>query len=180
MNSKTKTIVMLALLVVNIILVICIYNLFIGDIREKEKIEEIDAQVIEKLTLVRDAQVAYNQMTDSFASDFPSLIKAIKNGRIAEFKKSGDKDKDPNAVVKLDTIYTDAMIYVFGDKNYPIDKLGLVPPHDTATFIMATGKVTKNDVTLPTFLVKDPYPYNPKRTLQVGSLDDAIDFGNWK
>jgi hypothetical protein len=180
MNSKTKTIVMLVLLVVNIGLAIGIYKLIIGDVRKQAKIEKIDDLVIDKLKVIRNAQVAYRQMNGKFAPDFPTLISGMKNGRVAEYKKSGDKDKDPNAIVRLDTIYTDAMEYVFKSYDYPVDKLGLVPPADTATFIMATGNITKNAVTLPTFEVKDPYPFNPSRTLKVGSLDDAIDFGNWK
>jgi len=180
MNSKTRTILMIVLLVVNIGLAIGIYQLIIGDVRLRAQTEEIDNQVINKLKEIRDAQVAYRQMNGKYAPTFPILIDAMKNGRVAEYKKSGDKDRDPNAVVKLDTIYTDAMEYVFKTNKYPIDNLGFVPPHDTATFSMDTGRVDKNGVILPTFLVEDPYPFNPKRTLKVGSLDDAIDFGNWK
>lgn len=180
MTSKTKTIIMLALLALNILIAYKIYDTIIGDVRRQAKIESIDEQVIEKLKDIRDAQVAYRQMHGKFAPDFPTLINGIKNGKIAKYKKSGDKDKNPNAVVSIDTTYVDAMIEVFKTKDYPIDELGLVPPMDTATFIMEVGSVVKNDVKLPTFQVKDPHPFNPERTLQVGSLYDAIDFGNWE
>lgn len=180
MTSKTKTIIMLALLAVNIVLGYLIYNTIIGDVRRQAEIESVDEQVIEKLKLIRDAQVAYRQINGKYAADFPTLINGIKNGKIAKYKKSGDKDKNPDAVVRIDTTYVDAMTEVFKTQEYPIENLGLVPPGDTATFKMEIGSVVKNDVKLPTFQVTDPHPFNPERTLQVGSLYDAIDFGNWE
>ena len=180
MTSKTKTIIMFVLLAVNIALAFGIYNMISGDVRERETVKKIDSQVIEKLKLIRECQLAYRNNHGKYAPTFEDLITEIRDGKIIEYKMSGDRDRDPNAEVKMDTIYKDAMIEIFGTRDYPIEKLGLVPPHDTATFILEVGQVTKNDVTLPTFQVTDPYPYNKKRTLQVGNLFDAIDAGNWK
>jgi hypothetical protein len=180
MDKKQKLIVLAVLGVLNIFLIWKIYDLVIGDVRMQQKTDKIDKMVIDKLSKIRDCQVAYRDMTGDYAKDFDELIKGIKDGKIKQFKSVGDKDKNPDLEVQIDTFYKDAMIEVFGTRDYPIENLALVPPHDTAVFLMETDYVEKNEVTLPVFQVVDPHPFNPDRTLKVGSLVDAIETGNWR
>lgn len=180
MTSKTKTIIMVALLLLNVVLGYWLYHEINKDVKAKAITEEIDGEVIAKLQDIRDCQVAYRSTNGKFAATFPELISWVKTGYVYEFKKSGDKDRNPNEVIKLDTIRKEAMVEIFGNRNYDIDNLGKVPPMDTAQFILEVGSVEKNEVTLPTFQVTDPHPYNQDRTLKVGDLFDAVEDGNWK
>lgn len=180
MNKKQKLIVLGIFGVLNIFLVWKIYDLVIGDVREQQEIKRIDKLVINKLSIIRDCQVVYNDIHGDYAKSFDELINGIKNGQLMEFSKVGDKDRNPDEEVQIDTIYTDAMIKVFGSRDYAIENLSFVPPHDTAVFLMETDYVYKSDVKLPVFEVVDPHPYNPERTLKVGSLVDAIETGNWR
>jgi hypothetical protein len=124
--------------------------------------------------------MAYRDMKGYFAGDFDSLIYQFKHGKYTKIRSIGDLDKDSSAGLRIDTLYVNPIVEVFGSEDYPIEKIALVPPDDTAKFIINAKFVTKNNIEVPVFEVVDPHPYNKERTLKIGSLDDAIYSGNWK
>ncbi len=165
--------------VVALVLIVLIVISIKGPIDKLDKIDKVEGMVIAKLEDIKKAQMAYKEMNDTFASNFDDLIAGIKTGKIKKLRKLGDKFSDTLQNVKVDTVYLDAFEETFG-KDYAIDLLGKVPPSNTYDFTLETNILDKSGIKVPVFQVSDPKPINPKRTLKLGSLSDAIYTGNWK
>lgn len=178
MKNKSNLIAF-GILLVNIVIAYLVYDTIATDVRRGKEIARIDKLVIDKLEMIRKAQLAYLNMKGQFAPDWETLINTFQNEKYPKIKKIGDADLDSTVVVKIDTIFVDPIVEVFG-MQYDMSKIKFVPPADTAVFIMKAGLVNKNDIMVPVFEVVDPYPVNPKRTLQVGSMLDANYTGNWR
>ncbi len=172
--------------VLNIILsVLAVVLLFIiiksvkDPIDKQNEIDRVEAAIIFKLEEIKKAQMTYKDMNDTFASNFPDLIAGIKNGKLKLLKKLGGKNADTSDQVQVDTVVVNAFEETF-EAGYPIDQLGKVPPSNEETFQMKSAIIDKNGIQIPVFEVIDPNPLNPKRTLKLGSLTDAIYTGSWK
>lgn len=172
-------ILIIVLLVLNGVVGFLIYRSVKDDVEYASKVFEIDFQVIERLQEVQRAQLAYKDMKGKFAGDFDSLIYFFENEKYMKIRSVGDLDQDSLSGLSIDTIYLDPKIEFF-TADYDLNKLALVPPHDTAKFIIRADFIEKNNIKLPVFEVEDPYPFNKKRTLKIGSMSDAIYSGNWK
>ncbi|WP_337125273.1 hypothetical protein, partial [Staphylococcus aureus] len=72
---------------------------------EKEKNKRY-AQVIERLKMIRTAQIAYRDAIGEFADDWESLVEITKNGQIKVVKVIGNPDDslDILAGIRYDTI----------------------------------------------------------------------------
>ncbi len=167
------------LIVLALLISIIIIKSIKGPIEKQKQVDKIEAMVINKLEEIKKAQMAYKEITDTFANNFDDLILVIKKGKIKKFKKLGGKAADTMAIVKVDTLYVDALAETFG-MDYNIDNLGKVPPMNQYLFKIEVGTLISNEIRVPLFQVTDPKPINPKRSLKIGSLTDAIYTGNWK
>lgn len=172
-------IIISVLLVLNGIVGYLIYGSIKADVDYTEKVRTVDLAVIERLQEIQAAQSAYRDMKGEFAPDFETLKTFLSTEKYVKIKSVGDLDKDSTAGLSIDTLYIDP-IKEFFTPEFKLEKLGFVPPMDTALFIMRTDFVEKNMIKVPVYEVIDPYPFNKSRTLKVGSITDAIYSGNWK
>jgi hypothetical protein len=169
----------------------------VDDVVEEEKrIARLEAATIEKLGMLRDAQLAYQASNGKYASTWDSLRNFIENGTIWMVqRKETTKLLDYGAeeiTVKLDTLGSvGVMDSLFNTRKYPdfnIDLLPVVPGSGGKQFEFFANKIEKNGGYLVNvFEIRDPSPVNPDRrannnekALRVGSRTDASTEGNWK
>jgi hypothetical protein len=174
------------------------YMLFrsVDDVMQEEKrIASIEARIIEKLQMLRDAQTAYIATKGEYAGSWNELKTFIEEGKIwlvqrKETTKLLEYGKE-EIVVQLDTL---GSVYVmdslFNERRYPnfnIDNVQIVPGSGGKEFEFFADKVERNQRQIPVFEVRDPDPINPKRrannkekALRVGSRTDSSTSGNWE
>lgn len=175
----SRNVLNILLSVVAVILIFFIIKSVKDPIDRQNKIEKTEKAVIAKLEEIKKAQMVYKDINDTFANNFEDLIKTIKDGKVAVLKKLGGKAADTLSVIEVDTTFESALTQTF-EVGYPIEDLGKVPPLNKENFEIRSKILDKGAFTVPVFEVIDPSPINPKRTLKIGSLDDAIYTGNWK
>ncbi|MDO8967435.1 MAG: hypothetical protein Q8S14_00150 [Algoriphagus sp.] len=169
----------------------------VNDVVEEEKrIALLEAVTIEKLTMLRDAQLAYQASNGKYASSWDSLRMFIEGGTIwlvqrTETTKLLDYGAE-QITVKFDTLGSvGVMDSLFNARKYPdfnIDLLPVVPGSGGKQFEFFADKVEKTGGYLVNvFEIRDPSPVNPARrannnekALKVGSRTDASTEGNWK
>lgn len=136
--------------------------------------------VINRLKMIRTAQVAYRENNGEFADTWEKLIAYTKNGKMKITKVIGNPDDsaDIRKGIRYETILISVADSLF--KNYPIDSLCYVPFADTAKFILRAGKVKKSNLELNVFEVEDSAPFDTRKVLRVGSMVDANLSGNWE
>lgn len=169
----------------------------VDDVVEAEKrVALLEAATIEKLEMLRDAQLAYQASNGKYASSWDSLKMFIEDGTIwmvqrTETTKLLDYGAEEISVT-YDTLGSiGVMDSLFNEKKFPefnIDLLPVVPGSGGKQFEFFADKVEKTGGYLVNvFEIRDPSPVNPKRrannnekALKVGSRTDASTEGNWK
>jgi hypothetical protein len=152
--------------------------------------------VIERLTKIREAQLAYRDVHEQYAPTFEELLEFIKFGKYPVERRIGNAD-DSVAVaaglVKIDTIYFDVLGYKFIE-TFPVDSLPFVPfAKDRIRFDMDAGFITSPEgIDMPVFaastnynvFLKDLYEMYGRLSvdsiIQVGSMAEPITTGNWR
>jgi hypothetical protein len=174
----THNIIKIVLLILCIVVGYFCYNTIAKTLRHQQQVQEVEGGIIKRLTQIKEAQFAYKEAYGSFATTFDSLEWGIKNGRIAEVKQVGEL-LDSSSKVQTDTIFV-AVAERLKGKIGPIDSLRYVPYSNKVEFELKAGEISKNNVPLKVFQATDPKPYNTKRALKIGSMEDAIYTGNWE
>ena len=168
----------------------------VDDVMQEEKrIAAIEARIIEKLQMLRDAQTAYIASKGEYAGNWNDLRNFIKEGEIwlvqrKETTKLLEYGKE-EIVVELDTLGSvGVMDSLFNERRYPnfnIENLQIVPGSGGKEFEFFADKVERNQRQIPVFEIRDPDPINPKRrlnnkekALRVGSRTDSSTSGNWE
>lgn len=169
----------------------------VNDVVEEEKrIALLEAAAIEKLTMLREAQIAYQASNGKYASTWDSLKMFIETGTIwlvqrTETTKLLDYGAEETSI-KYDTLGSVAVMdSLFNERKFPdfnIDLLPVVPGSGGKQFEFFADKVEKaGGYLVNVFEIRDPYPVNPARrannkekALRVGSRTDASTEGNWK
>ncbi len=169
----------------------------VDDVVEEEKrIALLEAVTIEKLGMLRDAQLAYQASNGKYAGTWDSLKMFIENGTIwmvqrTETTKLLDYGAE-EIKVTFDTLGSVSVIdSLFNARKHPefnIDVLPVVPGSGGKQFEFFAAKVEKaGGYLVNVFEIRDPSPVNPKRrannnekALKVGSRTDASTEGNWK
>jgi len=169
----------------------------VDDVVEEEKrIALLEAVTIEKLEMLRDAQLAYQASNGKYASTWDSLRMFIEDGTIWMVQRTETtKLLDYGAEeinVSYDTLGSvGVMDSLFNERKYPdfnIELLPVVPGSGGKQFEFFADKVEKTGGYLVNvFEIRDPSPINPDRrlnnnekALKVGSRTDASTEGNWK
>ncbi|TFV94334.1 hypothetical protein E4S40_09880 [Algoriphagus kandeliae] len=168
----------------------------VDDVVEEEKrIALIEAAIIEKLQMLRDAQLAYEASNGKYASTWDSLKTFIQEGEIwliqrTETTKLLDYGKEETTVT-FDTLGSVPVIdSLFNERKYPdfnLEALAVVPGSGGKVFEFFADKIERNSYEVNVFEIRDPAPINPERrlnnnekALRVGSRTDASTEGNWK
>ena len=169
----------------------------VDDVVEEEKrIALLEAATIEKLEMLRDAQLAYQAANGKYASTWDSLKTFIQTGEIwlvqrTETTKLLDYGAE-EIKVSFDTLGSvSVMDSLFNAKKFPdfnLELLSVVPGSGGKQFEFFADKIEKTGGYLVNvFEIRDPSPINPDRrannnekALRVGSRTDASTEGNWK
>lgn len=174
------------------------YFLFKGvdDVMQEEKrIAAIESRVIEKLQMLRDAQIAYNAANGEYADNWNDLKNFIQGGEIwlvqrKETTKLLEYGKEETTVTfdTLGSVYV--MDSLFNERRHPnfnLETLNVVPGSGGQEFEYFTDKIERSGREIPVFEIRDPAPINPKRrennnekALRVGSRTDSSTSGNWE
>ena len=169
----------------------------VDDVVEQEKrVALLEAATIEKLELLRDAQLAYQAANGKYASTWDSLRTFIDNGTIwivqrTETTKLLDYGAE-EIKVSFDTLGSiSVMDSLFSAEKHPdlkMDLLPVVPGSGGKQFEFFADKIEKTGgYKVSVFEIRDPSPINPirkannnEKALRVGSRTDASTEGNWK
>lgn len=169
----------------------------VDDVVEQEKrVALLEAATIEKLEMLRDAQLAYQASNGKYSGTWDSLRTFIETGTIwivqrTETTKLLDYGAE-EINVSYDTIGSIAVIdSLFSPAKYPdlkLDLLPVVPGSGGKQFEFFADKIEKTGgYKVSVFEIRDPSPINPDRrannnekALRVGSRTDASTEGNWK
>ncbi len=158
-----------------------VYDSINGEVNKRISIDKIEKSIIGRLDTLRMMQMAFKESKGQYANSFDELFNFMENGKIAKVKKEGDVDGEVVLNLKIDSLFVNPLIELFGSK-INISHLKLVPPQDTAIFKIKANKIEKNGVTVPVFEIEDPHPINQRRekALKVGDINDIVTSGNWK
>ncbi|MDA0777544.1 MAG: hypothetical protein O3C19_00590 [Bacteroidetes bacterium] len=180
--EKYKSFIRIGLIVVIAFLAYLTFDTVNSDLVYAEEVEVKEGAVIAKLEALRDAQLLYKDVNGKFANTYEELFKFLEEGTVETMILEGDKD-DSTTVFSSRAIEFSIKDSLY--KDVDINSLKFLPGTDTAVFIIAAGEIKKNNVVVPVFEIKDPYPFNKERVkkndpLTVGSLFEVNYNGNWK
>jgi len=176
-----------------------LFNSINSSIKEAKRIERVETAVIEKLKMIREAQLAYKAVNGQYTSDWDKLINFVDTGSfyLIERKETVitlDYGAD-STYVELDTLGTVLVRdSVFNEKKYPkfnLETLAFVPGVEgNVKFQMFADKITKSGVLVDVVEVWNPNPVNPardeeseyntKKPLRFGSRTAVTTAGNWE
>lgn len=164
-------------------------------VEEEKRIALVEAAIIEKLQMLRDAELAYQAVNGEYAGNWNDLKKFITQGKIwlvqrTETTKLLEYGKE-EITVQFDTLGSVNVIdSLFNERKYPdfnLEVLAVVPGSGGKMFEFFADKVERNQYDVSVFEIRDPAPLNPNRrlnnnekALKVGSRTDASTEGNWK
>lgn len=168
----------------------------VDDVVEAEKrIALVEGAIIEKLQMLRDAQLAYQASNGEYAGNWNDLKNFIQNGQIwlvqrTETTKLLEYGKE-ETTVEFDTLGSVPVIdSLFNARKYPdfnLETMAVVPASGGKQFEFFADKIERNSYEINVFEIRDPAPMNPERklnnnekALRVGSRTDASTEGNWK
>jgi hypothetical protein len=202
---KAKQIALI-LIPLNIFLVACVYNSIDSEV-EFQKVAKVRiAENVQKLKDLRQVQIAYKKVNNTYANNFESLIDFLENDSMAIVKAIGetpDTLTDAQAlelgIISRDTAYVLAKETVFDEaykssrnESFPLDLATLtLVPHTTETYTVDAGMVEKGKVAVQVFEISTSYgavftaldaenkSYELDALLKVGSMDEASLNGNW-
>jgi hypothetical protein len=172
-----------------------LFKVIDGVVEDEKKVALIEAAIIEKLQMLRDAELAYQASNGNYAGNWNDLKKFIAEGKIwliqrTETTKLLEYGKE-EITVKFDTLGSVNVVdSLFNERKYPnfnLEALAVVPGSGGKMFEFFADKVERNKYDVSVFEIRDPAPINPNRklnnnekALKVGSRTDASTEGNWK
>ncbi len=143
----------------------------------------------EKLIDIRSAQLAYKERTGQFTNDFDELIMFVKTDSFILVQKTDTLEEYYNDIYRekmlrditiIDTLGKVSVLDSLFGRNYPIDSLAYVPPINKLKFKLQAGTINKSKIDVPVFEAKDPDPYDKRKPLIIGSMNEANLNGNWQ
>ena len=165
-------------------------------IDEEARITTAESKVINKLKLIREAQIAIQSVNGEYANDWDSLLNFIEKGEIFLIQRREE-------TVLLDygaeetTLYLDTLgsISVLDSifspyPNFDAQSLVYVPGYDNVKFKFWASKIEKGGVEVDVVEVRNPKPFDPDRKeeneaninkpLRFGSRTSITTAGNWE
>ena len=165
-------------------------------IDEEARINEAEAKVIEKLKMIRSAQIAFQSVNGQFASEWDTLLNFIDSGNIFLIQRREE-------TVLLDygaeetTLYLDTLGSVtvidslFSSiPNFVASNLINVPGYENVQFEIWASKIEKGGVEVDVVEVRNPNPFDSNRKesneaninkpLRFGSRTSITTAGNWE
>ena len=119
-----------------------------------------EAQVVQRLKDIRDAEIQYKQANNKYTSNFDTLIDFCKNHLIPVINMIPDPEDTTFTKTINDTIdHILVMDSLFGKRpNFNVDELSLVPFSDpVTTFEIQDSIIKRGGISVPVFEVRTPY-----------------------
>lgn len=202
---KAKQIALI-LIPLNIILAYFVYNSINSEV-EFQKVAKVRiAENVQKLKDLRQVQIAYKKVNNTYSNNFESLIHFLENDSMAIIKAIGetpdtltDSEALELGIISRDTAYVLAKETVFDDayissrnNDYPLDLSNLTQvPHSNEQYSIDAGMIEKGKVSVQVFEISTTYgtvftgldaenkSYELDNSLSVGSMQEASLNGNW-
>lgn len=168
----------------------------VDDVVENEnRIALVEAAIIEKLQMLREAELAFQASNGRYAENWNELKSFIQTGQIWLVQRTETTTildyGAEETTVEFDTLGSVPVIdSLFNERKFPefnLDALAVVPGSGGKQFEFFADKVERNSYEISVFEIRDPAPINPDRrlnnnekALKVGSRTDASTEGNWK
>ncbi len=164
-------------------------------IEEEERIATVEAQVIDKLKFIRDAELLYKEANGQYTSDWNKLISFLDTGKLyivqrREITTLLDYGAE-ETTIEIDTLdqipVRDTLFYTPVYDKFKIENIASIP-HSGKRFNLFADKISRNNVEVDVFEVVDTAPVNPERRgeesikgpLRVGSRTEVNTRGNWE
>ncbi|HQN94210.1 MAG TPA: hypothetical protein PLQ09_08820, partial [Prolixibacteraceae bacterium] len=158
-----RIIIQIALLIGAIILAYLIWDSIRTPLDFGKEKDVRYSQVIENLKDIRKAEIAYKDVYGRFCGDWDSLVNFVKYDSIPKIRKIGmltdsmiAEGLDEKAALKKgliirDTIKVSVITEIF-TKDYPIEKIGIIPNTNNDKFWLGQAIVTTGSgVNVPVF-----------------------------
>ncbi len=164
-------------------------------VEDEKRIALIEARIIEKLQMLRDAQIAYQATHGEYASNWNQLRNFIQEGQIWLVQKKEETTLleygKEETVVTFDTLgAVTVMDSLFNERRHPnfnLENLNVVPGPSGNQFEYFADKIERSNRQISVFEIRDPDPINierrknnKERALRVGSRVDTSTSGNWE
>ena len=202
---KAKQIALI-LIPLNIILAYFVYNSINSEVEFQQVAKVRVAENVQKLKDLRQVQIAYKKVNNTYSNNFESLIDFLENDSMAIVKAIGetpDSLTDAQAlelgIISRDTAYVLAKKTVFDEaylssrnEKFPLDLSALTTvPHSDQNYSVDAGMVEKGKVVVQVFEISTTYgavftgldaenkSFELGNLLKVGSMDEASLNGNW-
>ena len=202
---KAKQIALI-LILLNIILAYFVYNSINSEVEFQQVAKVRVAENVQKLKDLRQVQIAYKKVNNTYSNNFESLIDFLENDSMAIVKAIGetpDSLTDAQAlelgIISRDTAYVLAKETVFDEaylssrnEKFPLDLSELTTvPHSDKNYSVDAGMVEKGKVVVQVFEISTTYgavftgldaenkSFELGNLLKVGSMDEASLNGNW-
>ena len=202
---KAKQIALI-LITLNIILAYFVYNSINSEVEFQQVAKVRVAENVQKLKDLRQVQIAYKKVNNTYSNNFEFLIDFLENDSMAIVKAIGetpDSLTDAQAlelgIISRDTAYVLAKETVFDEaylssrnEKFPLDLSALTTvPHSDQNYSVDAGMVEKGKVVVQVFEISTTYgavftgldaenkSFELGNLLKVGSMDEASLNGNW-
>lgn len=194
--SKTK-IFTIVFAITSIGLAWFLFNSINSSIQEANRIERMENAIIDKLMMIREAEIAYKAVNGSYMQDWDSLISFVDTGSFYIVERTETIITLPygadSTVVTLDTLGTvlvkDSVFSKYS--GFVATNLPYVPGIEpTVKFNIWADKIPKAGLMVDAIEVWNPSPVSPKRDeesefntrkpLRFGSRTTITTGGNWE
>ena len=202
---KAKQIALI-LIPLNIMLAYFVYNSINSEVEFQQVAKVRIAENVQKLKDLRQVQIAYKKVNNTYSNNFESLIDFLENDSMAIVKAIGetpDSLTDVQAlelgIISRDTAYVLAKETIFDEaylssrnEKFPLDLSVLTSvPHSDENYLVDAGMVEKGKVVVQVFEISTTYgavfsgldaenkSFELSNLLKVGSMDEASLNGNW-
>lgn len=194
-NTKILSIVVL---IIALALGYYLFNSIKTDIETAERIAKTEARVINKLKMIREAQIAFQKVNGKYSNNWDELLAFVDTGSfyITERRETIiplDYGAD-SVYIEIDTIGTVLVRdSIFNAQKYPgfdLASLPLIPGTEGKRFDLWADKIDKAGVMVDVVEVRDIAPVDPARKesneitnrkpLRFGSRTNITTSGNWE
>jgi len=196
----------LILIPLNIILAYFVYNSINSEVEFQQVAKVRVAENVQKLKDLRQVQIAYKKVNNTYSNNFESLIDFLENDSMAIVKAIGETpdsltdaqalelgiiSRDTAYVLAKETVFDEAYLSSRNDK-FPLDLSSLTTvPHSDQHYSVDAGMDAKGKVVVQVFEISTTFgavftgldaenkSFELGNLLKVGSMDEASLNGNW-
>lgn len=195
--EKTR-IISISFLILSLFLAGFLGNSIYKSIDDADRIATMERQVIDKLIMIREAQIAYQAVNGQYTSDWDKLKSFVDSGQFfltSKIEHIITLDYGADSVyVEIDTLGTvaikDSLFSADKYPNFDLASMSIVPGTTDKEFAMWADKIEKSNVRVDVVEVWNTAPIDPKRKedneartkkpLRFGSRTSITTAGNWE